>query len=131
MNTRTFAMIFGIVFLAVGVLGFVPGVVQDSMGEGLNQHGMLLGLFPISPLHNAVHILFGLWGLAASRSLGGAVAYFKVVAIAYALLTILGLIPSTAYLFNMIPLGGNDVYLHAALALVAAYFGFVNRSRTA
>ena len=115
MNTRTFAMIFGIVFLAVGVLGFVPGVVQNSMGEGLNQHGMLLGL----------------WGLAASRSLGGAVAYFKVVAIAYALLTILGLIPSTAYLFNMIPLGGNDVYLHAALALVAAYFGFVNRSRTA
>ncbi len=131
MNTRTFAMIFGIVFLAVGVLGFVPGVVQNSMGEGLHQHGMLLGLFPISPLHNAAHILFGLWGLAASRSLGGAVAYFKVVAVAYALLAILGLIPSTAYLFNMIPLGGNDVWLHAALAIVAAYFGFVNRSRTA
>ena len=87
MNTRTFAMIFGIVFLAVGALGFVPGVVQDSMGEGLNQHGMLLGLFPISPLHNAVHLLFGLWGLAASRSLGGAVAYFKAVAVVYALLT--------------------------------------------
>ena len=131
MNTRTFALIFGIVFLAVGALGFVPSMVQDSMGEGLNQHGMLLGIFPISPLHNAAHLLFGLWGLAASRSLGGAVTYFRGVAIAYALLTILGLIPSTAYLFNMIPLMGNDVYLHAGLAIVAAYFGFVHRSRTA
>lgn len=131
MNTRTFALIFGIVFLAVGALGFVPSMVQDSMGEGLNQHGMLLGLFPVSPLHNAAHLLFGLWGLAASRSLGGAVTYFKGVAVIYGLLTILGLIPSTAYLFNMIPLMGNDVYLHAALAIVAAYFGFVNRSRTA
>src|SRR5687767_8492534 len=28
MSTRTFAMLFGVVFLAVGVLGFVPGLVQ-------------------------------------------------------------------------------------------------------
>ena len=131
MNTRTFALIFGIVFLAVGALGFVPSVVQNSTGEGLNQHGMLLGLFMISPLHNAAHLLFGLWGLAASRSLGGAVAYFRGVAVIYALLAVLGLIASTADLFGMIPLMGNDVYLHAALAIIAAYFGFVNKSRTA
>ena len=131
MNTRTFALIFGIVFLAVGVLGFVPGVVQNSMGEGLNQHGMLLGLFMISPLHNAAHLIFGLWGLAASRSTSGAVVYFRAVAVIYALLAVLGLITSTADLFGMIPLMGNDVYLHAALAIIAAYFGFVNKSRTA
>ena len=131
MNTRTFALIFGVVFLAVGALGFVPSVVQDSMGEGLQQHGMLLGLFMISPLHNAAHLLFGVWGLAASRSTGGAVVYFKAVAVIYALLAVLGLIASTADLFGMIPLMGNDVYLHAALAIIAAYFGFVNRSRTA
>ncbi len=127
MNTRTFALIFGIVFLAVGALGFVPSMVHDSMGEGLKQHGMLLGMFPISPLHNAAHLIFGLWGLAASRSPGGAVGYFKGVAVIYALLTILGLIASTADLFGMIPLMGNDVYLHAALAVIAAYFGFVKK----
>ena len=131
MNTRTFAMIFGIVFLAVGVLGFVPSVVQNSTGDGLHQHGMLLGLFMISPLHNAAHLIFGLWGLAASRSTGGAIAYFKAVAVVYALLTVLGLIASTADLFGMIPLMGYDVYLHAALAIIAAYFGFVNKNRTA
>lgn len=127
MNTRTFALIFGIVFLAVGVLGFVPGAATHVMGEGLNSHSMLLGMFMVSPLHNAAHLLFGLWGLAGSRSTGGAVAYFRGVAVIYALLAILGLIASTADLFGMIPLMGNDVYLHAALALVAAYFGFVKK----
>ena len=127
MNTRTFAMIFGIVFLAVGVLGFVPGAATHVMGEGLNSHSMLLGMFMVSPLHNAAHLLFGLWGLAGSRSTGGAVAYFKGVAVIYAVLAILGLIASTADLFGMIPLMGNDVYLHAALAVIAAYFGFVKK----
>jgi hypothetical protein len=105
-------------------------MVHHSRGEGLKQHGMLLGIFPISPLHNAVHLLFGLWGLAASRSTGGAVTYFRAVALIYALLTVLGLIASTADLFGMIPLMGNDVYLHAALAVVAAFFGWMNRPST-
>jgi hypothetical protein len=84
-------------------------------------------MFMVSPLHNAAHLLFGLWGLAGSRSTGGAVIYFRGVAVIYALLAILGLIASTADLFGMIPLMGNDVYLHAALAVIAAYFGFVKK----
>lgn len=131
MSTRTFALLFGIVFLAVGIAGFVPQLVQDSSGEGLKQTGMLLGLFMISPVHNAVHVLFGLWGLAASRSGSGAVGYAKGVALIYALLTVLGLIASTATGFGYVPLMGNDVYLHAALAVIAAYFGWMNRSATA
>jgi len=131
MSTRTFAMIFGIVFLAVGVLGFVPGMVQPLHPghppvdpEG----GLLLGLFPVNMFHNAVHILFGLWGLAASRSLRGSVMYARAVAIIYAVLTICGFVPSLSTLFGMVPLYGNDVWLHAVLALVAAYFGWVHRN---
>jgi hypothetical protein len=120
-------MIFGIVFLAVGVLGFVPGVATHTGGDGLNSHSMLHGLYMVSPLHNAAHLLFGLWGLAGSRSTGGAVAYFRGVAVIYALLAILGLLTATMDLFGMIPLGGNDVWLHAALAAVAAFFGFVKK----
>jgi hypothetical protein len=130
MNARTFALIFGIVFLAVGVLGFgvVPSLLEHTSGEGLEKGGMLLGLFHVNGYHNIVHLLFGVWGLAASRSTSGAVGYFKVVAVVYILLAVLGLIPATAGGFGLIPLGGNDVYLHAALGAVAAFFGFVRRA---
>jgi hypothetical protein len=132
MNTRTFALIFGIVFLAVGIAGFVPQLVQPAEGGAMNMGGedmgMLLGMFPVNLYHNAVHILFGLWGLAASRSGSGALTYARGVALIYGLLTVLGFIPATDTLFGMVPLYGNDVYLHGAIALVAAYFGWVNRS---
>jgi hypothetical protein len=125
-------MIFGVVFLLVGIAGFVPQLVHAPEGGAMNMGGrdmgMLLGMFPVNMYHNIVHILFGLWGLAASRSPAGAVMYARGVAIIYALLTVLGLIPATADMGGMVPLYGNDVWLHGALAIVAAYFGWVNRS---
>jgi hypothetical protein len=134
--TRTFALIFGVVFLAVGVLGFVPGLVHTPAAGTHNvtmtqNYGDLLGLFPINLLHNAVHILFGLWGVLAYRSLGGSVTYFRSVAIIYAVLTVLGLIPNFDTTFGLIPIYGNDVWLHALLAIVGAYFGWVHRETAA
>lgn len=131
MSTRTFALIFGIVFLAIGILGFFPQFLQpDEATVDLafeHGHGQLLGLFPVNTLHNIVHIIFGIWGLAASRSLGGAKGYAKGVAIIYAVLAIMGLIPALNTTFGLVPLYGNDIWLHAVLALVAAYFGFMHR----
>ena len=134
MSTRTFALLFGLVFLAVGVAGFVPGLVQPLHPDHPPvQYGgaQLFGLFPVNLLHNAVHILFGLWGLLASRSLGGSVTYARGVAIVYAVLTIAGFVPSLYTLFGLVPLYGNNVWLHAVLALVAAYFGWVHRNPAA
>ena len=131
MNTRTFALVFGIVFLAVGILGFVPAAVAPLhpghaavMGNGVQ----LLGLFPVNEIHNGVHILFGLWGLVASRSLGGSITYGRGIAIIYAVLTVAGFIPGLSTLFGLAPLYGNDIWLHAVLAMVGAYFGWVHRS---
>ena len=73
-------------------------------------------------------MLFGLWGLLASRSLGGSVTYARAVAIIYAVLTIAGLVPNLNSMYGMVPLYGNDIWLHALLAIVAAYFGWVNRN---
>ncbi|PYL96244.1 MAG: DUF4383 domain-containing protein, partial [Verrucomicrobia bacterium] len=47
-------MLFGIVFLAVGILGFVPGVTSD-----VNGMPMLLGIFHVNTAHNLVHIVSG------------------------------------------------------------------------
>ena len=90
-----------------------------------------LGLFPVNVLHNLVHLAFGVWGLLAARSIGGAYAYAKGVALIYAALTIMGLIPATDTTFGLVPIYGNDIWLHALLAVVAAYFGFVHRERVA
>jgi len=128
---RRFALIFGIAFLLAGIAGFIPGLVQPHthpdvmVTAGL---GVLLGLFPVNVLHNLAHLLFGAWGLFASMSDTAARLYGKVVAIAYALLTVMGLISEmnlhTA--FGFVPLYGHDIWLHAALAAVAAYFGFMH-----
>ncbi|MBV8686797.1 MAG: DUF4383 domain-containing protein [Alphaproteobacteria bacterium] len=135
MNTRTFAMIFGIVFLLVGALGFVPNMVHGPMaGHELSMkqgYGDLLGLFPVNMLHNIVHLLFGVWGVLAARSLTGSRMYFRAVAVIYALLTVMGLVPMLNTTFGLIPIYGNDVWLHALLAIVAAYFGWMHRDLAA
>ncbi|HEX2525304.1 MAG TPA: DUF4383 domain-containing protein [Geminicoccus sp.] len=137
MRTRYFALVYGIVFLLVGIAGFIPGLVTyhepaadvAATGEaGTAMHGLLLGLFPVNALHNIVHIVFGAWGLAAYRSFTGARTYARVVAIVYAVLAVMGLIPGLDTTFGLIPLYGHDIWLHIVLAAVAAYFGFFNRA---
>jgi hypothetical protein len=136
MNTQRFALVFGIVFVVIGLAGFVPGLTQEhshpdvGMTAGL---GLLFGLFPVNVLHNIVHLLFGGWGLVASRSTNAALVYAKATAVIYALFTVMGLVPAANLhtTFGLVPLYGHDIWLHAALALVAGYFGFVRRDQQA
>ncbi|HEU0097998.1 MAG TPA: DUF4383 domain-containing protein [Allosphingosinicella sp.] len=131
MNTRTFALIFGIVFLVIGAGGFIPDILQPGVPDPnltmTHGYGHELGLFPVNTLHNIVHIIFGIWGILAYKSYGGSRSYFRVVAVVYGLLTVLGLLEPTRTTFGLVPIYDNDVWLHALLALVAAYFGWVNR----
>ena len=128
MNTVTAALIFGVVFTLTGVAGFFaapppPGAPPLVVEHG---HGLALGLFPVNTLHNVVHLLFGVLGIAAARgAILSARDYFRVVAVAYTLLAVLGLIPATQTAFGLVPIWGSDVWLHALLAAAAAYFGFV------
>ena len=127
-HVRYFALVYGIVFLLVGIAGFVPGLVhmpeagaEVAVDEGF---GRLFGLFPINLLHNLVHILFGVWGLVAYRTFSAARLYARSVAVIYAVLAVMGLIPVLNTTFGLIPLYGHDVWLHILLAAIAAYFGW-------
>jgi hypothetical protein len=78
-----------------------------------------------------VHLLFGVLGIAAATgALISARGCFQLVAISYAVLTVMGLIPATQRTFGFVPIWGNDVCLHALLAASAAYFGFVAPAAT-
>ena len=127
MNSSSFATVLGVAFLLAGVAGFFPSPVPPgapplTMEHG---HGLALGLFPVNTLHNVVHLLFGVIGLAAARGVGMSPrGYAQFVAVAYGLLVVLGLLPATQTTFGLIPIYGNDVWLHGAIAVLAAYVGF-------
>ncbi|HEX2168247.1 MAG TPA: DUF4383 domain-containing protein [Longimicrobiales bacterium] len=115
------ALIFGIVFLLVGILGlFVPNGM--GMDADMETAGRLFGLFPVNLLHNIVHLAFGAWGIAASRSHEGSRSYGKIGAVVYGLLVVLAFLSPT--MFGLVPIGGNDIWLHAILTLGLAYIGF-------
>jgi hypothetical protein len=128
MKTRTFALVLGIAFLAAGILGFVPRLVTMPADQPALRvemaHGLLFGLFPVNALHNAVHLAFGIAGVVVWRDFAASRLYSRAVAIIYGVLTVLGLIPATSTLFGLVPLHGNDIWLHAIIAVAAAYFGF-------
>lgn len=136
MNTRTFALVWGILFIMIAASGLIPGLWQPAPAHYPDlamdaMYGDALGLFPVNILHDLVHLAFGIWGLFAYRSLGAAKTYAKAVAIVYALFAVMGLIPGLSTTFGLVPLFGHDIWLHILLAAPAAYFGFVHDDRAA
>lgn len=132
MTIRNFALVYGIVFLVAGAAGFIPALLSPygpahpelAVDAGA---GVLFGLFPVNLLHNLTHVLFGVWGLMACRSLPAARLYARSVAVIYGVFVIMGLIPGLMTVFGLVPLHSHDIWLHLLLAAGAAYFGFVAR----
>ncbi|WP_375423224.1 DUF4383 domain-containing protein [uncultured Friedmanniella sp.] len=114
------AALVGIVFLAVGVLGFIPGITTHYGSMSIAGHmseARLLGLFQVSVLHNVVHLLFGIAGLALARTIGAAKSYLVIGGIIYAVLFVYGVaVPMTSGA-NFVPMNTADNVLHAALAV--------------
>jgi len=110
----------GIVFLAVGVLGFIPGITTDfdtMKFAGHESEAKLLGLFQVSILHNIVHLLFGVAGLALARTWSGARNYLIGGGVIYLVLWIYGLLVSENSSANFVPLNSADDWLHLGLGL--------------
>jgi hypothetical protein len=125
MNDRTLAQklawLFGVVFLLVGILGFIPGITEDAPGSfsGENSEGSLFGAFQTSVLHNIAHLAFGL-GILAARKHATALTYLLVSGIAYTGLFLIGILGQMDWL----PADDTDDWLHLGLAvlLLGAWF---------
>ena len=111
------ARLVGVVFLLVGIAGFIPGITTD-LYDGLEFAGddgtsELLGIFQVSVLHNLVHALFGIAGLALASTAGGARNFLIGGGAIYAALWLLGLIGGA----DWIPSNDADDWLHLALGV--------------
>ena len=126
----TTAQLFGVVFLLIGILGFIPGITSVAPGDfaGDGSEAELLGIFNVSILHNIVHLLFGLVGLALARTTEGARTFLVGAGVVYLLLWIVGLIGGLEWL----PTNSADEWLHFGfgVALLAAGL-LLGRARTA
>lgn len=116
------ALVFGVVFLLVGILGFVPALTPG---------GALLGIFMVNGLHSIVHLLFGVLGIAAALT-GASRLYNKAGGVIYLVLALVGfiaLLGLTALapggmLLGLVMINMADNFLHLVLGLALAYVGF-------
>ncbi len=117
---RTAAAVVGAVFLLVGILGFVPGITSsysDLSFAGHTSEAKLLGIFQVSILHNLVHVLFGVAGLAMSRTRDGARTYLVGGGAIYLVLWLYGLVVGQNSSANFVPVNTADDWLHFVLGL--------------
>ena len=120
------ALIYGIVFLIVGIGGFIPGLtsnIESLQFAGHTSEAMLLGIFQVSILHNIVHVLYGVVGLAAARAFGMSRAYLIWGGAVYALLWLYGLFIPHDSAANFVPLNTADNWLHFVLAVTMIGLG--------
>ncbi len=111
------AMVFGIIYLAAGILGMLP-FLGGTFGMTPSN---LLNLFSINLLHNVVHLALGIAGVAAASSEIRSRQYAQVVGVVLLLIGVVGIFDP---LHSLLPLGGVDIALHLLSGAVLAYFGF-------
>lgn len=134
-NIQKAALAVGVVFLLVGVLGFIPGITSgfDQLQfAGHESEAMLLGIFQVSILHNIVHLLFGAAGIAMAKTASGAYNYLLWGGVIYAVLFIYGLVIPTESAANFVPVNAADNVLHLVLAIgmIALALALRDRHRT-
>lgn len=126
MNTKTAAIIIGLVFLAVGILGFVSNPIVGSSADAI---------FHTDQTHNIVHLVSGaLFLLVAMASPGSAGAFLKIFGIIYLGLGIYGAATmgaeETKKLLGFLHVNKADNYLHIGLGVVIFLAGFLGPRAT-
>lgn len=113
---KTFAIVFGIIMLVIGALGFMPEA---------NPNGLLFGLFHVNFEHNLIHLATGVISLICGfASEHASRLFFKIFGIIYSLVAILGFYYGDRPIFGIIANNIPDAFLHVVIAVIALYLGF-------
>ncbi|HYH42522.1 MAG TPA: DUF4383 domain-containing protein [Burkholderiales bacterium] len=130
MTARTYAALFGAIYLAFGIAGFVPAFWERPPADSTMSirvfHASLFGLFVVNIISSMAHLVIGLWGAMAANNRYSALAFTRGATILFLLMGIVGLIPIPVVksLYGTLPLYGNNVWLHFASAAIGVFFSF-------
>lgn len=125
------ALVYGVVFILAGIAGFVPGITSDYGSlqfAGHESGAMLLGIFQVSVLHNVIHLLYGIAGLALARTAVGARQYLLWGGVVYLVVWLYGLLVAEDAAANVVPLNSADDWLHLALGITMVGLSFLPRA---
>lgn len=113
---KQIAIVFGIILIVVGLLGYAPGITHE---------GHLFGVFAVNSAHNLIHILTGaaalISGLASERA---SRSFFQIFGVVYGLIAIMGFFYRDRPLFGVVAHNTADIWLHIVIAVVSLYLGF-------
>jgi hypothetical protein len=128
MNDKTlaqqFALVFGGIYVLIGLIGFLPFV-----GGTYNQDpNNLLGIFGITAAHNVVHLLIGAAFLGAARTDATARQASIGIGALYIVVGIIGLL-NLAFINDLLNINGADNVLHFVSGLAALGVGLAGRNR--
>lgn len=119
-----FALVFGIVYLVVGLVGFAVTGFDNFAGETNEK----LIVFAINPLHNIAHLGVGALLLVGSSRHETAKSVNLVVGVVYLLLAILGF--AGVLVEDLLNVNQADNFLHIGTAALALYFGTAGAAAT-
>ncbi|GAC1348607.1 MAG: hypothetical protein NVS4B7_18010 [Ktedonobacteraceae bacterium] len=127
-TNRIVALAIGIVMVIIGIIGFfIPA--ENSTGVQ-----SLLGIFDVDLVHNLIHLLTGVLGIAAAFT-GWSRTFNRTFGVIYIVLGLVGLIPALYFpsgsfghdnglFLGLTHLNAGDHILHLVVGLAAAAVGF-------
>ena len=138
---RNCALALGIMFLLLGIAGFIPSLVTlpaESLNTGgvsldadsfyAKGFGYVFGAFPTNLMHNIVRVLVGVLGIVAANT-GNAKLYNRGLTIICVSTAVMGALV-TRTTFGIMPIFGNDVWLNGLSGVIAGYYGFFGKDTT-
>ena len=124
-TAQKISLAFGIVYLAIGVLGFIPGITVPSPAPG---QGLLLGIFAVNTVHNIAHLVVGAALVWAGMSGSNVRMVNRGLAAVFALLVVGSLI---APIVEGVAINPPDTALHVLSMLITGAIGFMTADRSA
>ena len=110
---KTLAIIFGVIFVLVGLLGFVPNPLVGANA-----------LFDTNTTHDLVHLIIGIvLLLVAFYASAQSALWLKIIGAIYLVVALLGFFTASP-LFGLVEVNDADNWLHIVLGIVLIAAGY-------